>query len=83
MADIRQIYDVIARDGFADATLQLIDNYVNDIQNGRTDFPRFTQPEHAGLCTAGAPLIGASVIAGYAAASLGASSDATSGQGIL
>lgn len=81
MADIRQIYDVIARDGFADATLQLIDNYVNDIQNGRTDFPRFTQPEHAGLCTAGAPLIGASVVADYAAASLGTGGDAEGGQG--
>ena len=81
MADIQQIYDTIARNGFADITLQLIDNYVNDILNGRTDFPRFTQPEHAGLCTAGAPLIGASVVAGYATASLGAGSNAASGEG--
>jgi hypothetical protein len=81
MVDIRQIYDAIACNGFADTTLQLIDNYVNDIQNGRTDFPRFTQPEHAGLCTAGAPLVGASIIASYAAASLGAGGDVASGEG--
>ena len=77
--DIRQIYDTIASDGFADTTLQLIDNYVNDIQNGRTDFPRYTQPEHAGLCTAGAPLIGAAIVAGYASASIGAGGNAASG----
>ena len=83
MADIRQIYDAIAHDGFAATTLTLIDSYVNDIQNGRTDFPRFTQAEHAGLCTAGAPLIGASVVASYAAASLGAGSDAAGGEGSI
>lgn len=83
MADIRQIYDAIAHDGFAATTLMLIDSYVNDIQNGRTDFPRFTQAEHAGLCTAGAPLIGASVVASYAAASLGAGSDAAGGEGSI
>ncbi len=81
MEGLRQIYDSIAHDGFADSTLQLINNYVNDIQNGRTDFPRFTQPEHAGLCTAGTPLIGASVIAGYATASLGTSGHAAGSQG--
>ena len=83
MADIRQIYDAIVHDGFAATTLMLIDSYVNDIQNGRTDFPRFTQAEHAGLCTAGAPLIGASVVASYAAASLGAGSDAAGGEGSI
>lgn len=81
MADLRQIYDAIAKDVFADNVMQLIDNYIKDIQNGRTDFPRFTQPEHAGLCTSGAPLIGASVVASYAAASLGAGRDATGCQG--
>jgi hypothetical protein len=59
----------------------MIDNYVNDIQNGTEDFSRFNLSEHAGLCTAGAPLIGASVIACYATASLRASSDAESGSG--
>ena len=81
MVDCRQIYDTIAKDGFADNVIHLIDNYIKDIQNGRTDFPRFTQPEHAGLCTAGAPLIGASVVASYATASLGAGGNASGGQG--
>ena len=81
MASIRQIYDLIARDGFADTTLRVIDNYISDIQNGRTDFPRFTQPEHAGLCSAGTPLIGAAIVASYATASLGAGRDATGGEG--
>ena len=81
MESVRQIYDAITRDGFADTTLRAINNYVNDILNGRTDFPRFTQPEHAGLCTAGAPLIGASVIAGYATASFGAGGDVAGGEG--
>ena len=30
---------------------------VNDIENGRTNIPRFTIPEHAGVCTAGKVLI--------------------------
>ena len=81
MVSIRQIYDTIAHDGFADTTLREIDNYIFNIQNGRTDFPRFTQPEHAGLCSAGAPLIGASIVASYAAASLGTGRDATGGEG--
>ena len=50
--------------------LQVIDNYISDIENGRTNFSRFNLSEHAGLCTAGSPLIGASVIASYARRSL-------------
>lgn len=83
MVDIRQIFDAIAKDGFAGSVIHNIDNYIKDIQNGRTDFPRFTQPEHAGLCTAGAPLIGASIVAGYAAASIGAGGDAAGGQRVF
>ena len=83
MVDIRQIFDAIAKDGFAGSVIHNIDNYIKDIQNGRTDFPRFTQPEHAGLCTAGAPLIGASIVAGYAAASIGAGGDAAGSQRVF
>lgn len=82
MTDIRHIYETIRSNGFADAAICAINNYINDIQNGRTDFPRFTQPEHAGLCTAGAPLLGASIVASYATASLGAGGDASGGEGI-
>ena len=48
---------------------------------GRKDFNGFTLPEHAGLCKGGAPLIGASIVAGYARRSLATGGDAESGQG--
>lgn len=67
---LEHIYGVIAKEGFADIALQEIDNYIKDIQNGTEDFPRFNLSEHAGLSKGGAPLIGASIIACYATASL-------------
>ena len=78
---IEQVYDIIEREGFTAQTLQTIDNYIKEIQNGTEDFPRFNLSEHAGLCTAGAPLIGASIIASYATASITASCNAEGGQG--
>ena len=81
MDRLQDIFRAIDADGFKESTLQKIDNYINDIENGRTNFPRFTQQEHAGLCKAGAALIGASVIASYARGSLTAGGDAESGQG--
>ena len=81
MDRLQQIYGVIATEGFSDVSLQAIQNYVKDIQNGTEDFPRFNLSEHAGLCTAGAPLIGASVVACYATASITAGGNAESGQG--
>ena len=82
MSNMQDIYEALARDGFCPYTLQLIENLVNDIQNGTTDFPRFNQSEHAGLCKAGSCLIGASIVASYAAASLTAGSHVTGGQGV-
>ena len=70
---IEQIYEVIAKEGFTALTLQTIDNYIKEIQDGTEDFPRFNLSEHAGLSKGGAPLIGASIIACYATASLTAS----------
>lgn len=78
---IEQIYEVIAKEGFTALTLQTIDNYIKEIQDGTEDFPRFNLSEHAGLCTAGAPLIGASVIASYATASITASCHAEGCEG--
>lgn len=75
-----QISTSIKYNAFSDHTLQLIDNYVNDIQNGTTNFSRYTIPEHAGLCKAGPALIGASIVASYARGSLTASEDAKRGQ---
>ena len=67
---LNDIYAAIAAEGFTSKTLQMIDNYANNIKNGTEDFPRFNLPEHAGLCKGGSPLIGASVIACYATASI-------------
>ena len=81
MDKLQHIFEVIATEGFANVTLHDINNYVKDIQNGTEDFFRFNLSEHAGLCTGGAPLIGASIIACYATASITASYDAEGRQG--
>ena len=81
MSTIQDIYQLIAKEGFSDTTLQVIDNYVKKIQDGTEDFPRFNLSEHAGLCKGGAPLIGASIIACYATASLTTGGNAQGGQG--
>ena len=75
-----QINSSIKYNAFSEHTIQLIDNYVNDILNGRTNLNRFNLPEHAGLCTAGAPLIGAYIVCNYARTSLESSCDAAGGQ---
>ncbi len=80
MVSNEDIYRSIANNGFDDVTLQLIDQFTNDIQNGTKDFYRFNQQEHAGLCKGGAPLIGASIVADYARASLTTGRDAQDGQ---
>ena len=81
MSALQTIYDSIALCGFSVDTLNLIDTYINDIQNGTENFPRFTLSEHAGFCMAGAPLIGASVIASYARTSLEAGGNASGSEG--
>lgn len=77
---LEEIYKQIDAEGFSARTLEVISNFSNDIVNGRTNFSRFTLPEHAGVCTGGTALIGASVVAGYARASLEASSDVAGSQ---
>jgi hypothetical protein len=78
---LKHIYEVIAEDGFAEKALQEINDYIKDIQNGTENFSRFNLSEHAGLSKGGAPLIGASIIACYAAASLTAGSNAEGSSG--
>ena len=78
---LNNIYAAIAAEGFTAETLQMIDNYANDIRYGRKDFNGFTLPEHAGLCKGGSPLIGASIVACYATASLRASCNAEGREG--
>ena len=81
MSDLDIIYAAIAEGGFSADTLQMIDNLTNDIRYGRKDFNGFTLPEHAGLCKGGAPLIGASIVAGYARRSLTTGGNAESSEG--
>ena len=81
MDRLQHIFEVIAKEGFADEKLQENNNYVKDIQNGREDFFRFNLSEHAGLSKGGAPLIGASIVACYAQRSLTAGGDAKSSEG--
>lgn len=82
MKCIQDIYEAIENGGFTASTLQSIDEFVNDIENGSTDLPRFNQQEHSGLCKAGSALIGASIVASYAAGSLTAGGHAGSGQNV-
>ena len=70
MSSIQDLYEAIAAEGFSERVLHLIEEQVNDIKNGTEDFPRFNLPEHAGFSKGGAPLIGASIVACYATASL-------------
>ena len=78
MEEIRKIYAAITTDGFSDITLKMIEELTNDIQYGRKDFNGFNLSEHAGLCKGGTPLIGASIVAGYARRSLATSGNAES-----
>ena len=77
---LESIYDSITDSGFSEHTLLLMDSYINDILNGKTNLTQFNQPEHAGLCCAGEMLIGAYIVCNYARASLKAGSDATAGE---
>ena len=81
MERLQPIYGIIAQEGFSDVALEEINNYIKDIQDGTEDFPRINLSEHAGLSKGGAPLIGASIVACYATASLTASRNAEGGQG--
>ena len=75
-----QIDISIDENGFSEHTLKLIDEYTNDIINGRTNLDRFNLSEHAGLCCAGASLIGAYIVCGYARTSLESGGDASKSQ---
>ena len=78
---LESINTSINDNGFSRHTLQLIENYTNNIINGKTNLTQFNQAEHAGLCRAGEMLIGAYIVCNYAQTSLEASSNAATGQG--
>ena len=74
--ELEQIVQSIYGSDFSEHTLHLMDNYIYNILNGKTNLTQFNQPEHAGLCLAGEMLIGAYIVCHYARTSLEASSDA-------
>lgn len=80
MKCFQDIFEAIAKNGFAESTLHAIDELVKQIENGSTDLPRFNLREHSGVCKAGSALIGASLVASYAERSLATSSHAGSSQ---
>ena len=73
----------LANGYFSEQTLHLIDNQINDLLNGRTNLHQFNLQEHAGLCSAGAPLIGAYAVCYHARRCLAASGDAAARRGSL
>lgn len=83
MITTQEIYEAIAAEGYSPRVLKLIDNYANAVIYGTASFSRFNLQEHAGLCTAGSVLIGASVVADNARRCLEASCDVEGGQGRL
>ena len=79
---LEHIYSSIRDNGFSEPTLRLMDNFISNILNGKTNLTQFNQPEHAGLCLAGEMLIGAYLVCNYAQASLATSADAGTCQAV-
>lgn len=77
---IEEIYNAIQEHGFVSSSIELIDNYANNVLNGTTNLTRFNLQEHAGLCLADSVLIGAYIVACYARRSLETSCHASEGQ---
>ena len=64
------IYDAISKGGFSAQTIEIINNYIKQIVNGKTDLNQFNQKEHAGRCCAGEAFSGAYLVCNYAQSSL-------------
>ena len=80
LEDLDAIYLAIRNEGFSDRTIKLIDNYISQILNGKTNLTQFNQTEHAGLCCAGEVLIGAYIVCNYARTSLESSTNVGTSQ---
>lgn len=72
---MKEIYNAISSEGFSGQTIEIIDNYIKQIVNGKTDLTQFNQKEHGGLCCAGEAFIGSYLVCDYAQSSLSASED--------
>jgi hypothetical protein len=71
------INSCIKNQGFSESTIELINNFTNNILNGKFNLTQFNQKEHAGLCCAGEVLIGAYLVCNYARTSLTTSGNAS------
>ena len=54
-----------------------LDKHINEILNDTRDFPQFNQSEHAGVCSAGAFLVGALLVCNNAREGLAAGCNAS------
>lgn len=72
--------ECIDNDWLCSMNIQLIDNEIKDIINGARDIPKFNQPEHAGVCSAGPLLVGAILVCDNAREGFTAGSDADGSQ---
>lgn len=79
---LESIYTSIESNGFTYYTLEKIDQYTQEILNGKTNLIQFNQQEHAGLCCAGEVLIGAYIVCNYARKCLEASSNTSTSERI-
>ena len=77
---MKEIYNAISSEGFSEQTIEIIDNYIKQIVNGKTDLTQFNQKEHAGLCCAGEVFIGSYLVCDYAQSSLSAGEDVGAGK---
>ena len=57
-----------------------IDEHINNILNGTEDLPKFNQPEHAGVCSAGPLLVGAILVCDIARKSIESGGNAGKGE---
>ena len=57
-----------------------IDEHINNILNGTEDLPKFNQPEHAGVCSAGPLLVGAILVCDFTRKSITSGGNAGKGE---
>ena len=60
--------------------LEIIDKNINEILDGRKNLPKFNQPEHAGVCSAGPLLVGAILVCDFTRKSITSGGNAGNGE---
>lgn len=77
---ILQICGVISHGVINNDFIMNIDEHINSILNGTEDLPKFNQPEHAGVCSAGPLLVGAILVCDFTRESLSAGRNVRDGE---